>query len=119
MSDVVSDFNTQPYKVHRSTAGSYTEGEFVSGSVNVLDRMGNVQIATGKDLNVVPENSRSTENITVISNGFLDDFYSDSEENETIADVVEWNSKKYKVVHVDNWSTNGFWQCVAAYDPKL
>jgi len=120
MSDVVADFNIQGYTVIRPGVGAdYSTdeadfGQWKEGDPDeTLPRQGDVQIADGETLKVVPENSYTKNVIKVISQSPADDFYTDKTSPAGTADQIVWNGATYKVVHVDNWSANGYWCCVA------
>jgi hypothetical protein len=113
VSDIVTSFNTQGYSLTRTGPGSYVRGSWIDGATTTTERFGNVQVATGRDLTVLPENMRSSNAILLISSGPNDSFLSAEVRDQQTADTIHWSGRNYRVIQVDPWAANGYWRAIA------
>ena len=81
-------------------------GEVVPSSVEGFDAEGNIQPASSEDLMLFPQEERTEEMIIILS-PFHFRLGEDHGTSFTSADMVTWNEKKYRVVKVKNWASQG------------
>ena len=81
-------------------------GEVVPSSVEGLEAQGNIQPASSEDLRLFLQEERSEEMIIILS-PFHFRLGEDDGTSFTSADMVTWNGKKYRVVKVKNWASQG------------
>lgn len=85
----------------RFAAGSRVEGDWVSGASSPLSFTGSAQPSTPKEVQMIPAGERTKEAITVFSTLRL---RASDVAAQTESDVVNWESRQYKVVLVDSWN---------------
>lgn len=81
--------------VLRSMSGAYVDGIWVPGEIVEITIEGNAQPMRGSELLALPESDRSKESIKVYTASTLNTV---EEVGATVADVVVWSGKKYKVM---------------------
>ena len=94
---------------------SYTQvnGEVVPSITTGTIVSGNIQPATSEDLQLFPEEERS-EDMIVIFAAFHFSLGEAAEGSFTSADIVNWQGRKYRVIRVKDWSTQGgYWKAWA------
>jgi hypothetical protein len=88
--------------VKRSCAGERVKGSWVKGARTDTPFMGDVQPASGKVLELLPEGKRNTETITVFAPIELD-FTTADAETQRSGDIIVWEERLYEVQIIKKW----------------
>ena len=97
-------------EIQRPNAGSYVNGVWVPTSSSPKYIQAVVQNANPKDLLVVPEGLRTSESIKIHTTSEMKTV---DEVGETDADVVEYNSKNYRVYNVADRQIGNYYKAIA------
>jgi hypothetical protein len=85
----------------RFAAGAWDgEGEYVSGAATDTSMLASVQVATGRDLQILPAGKRTRETIKVYTEDATTGFRSADQRNQVAADHLVVASVVYEVQHV-------------------
>ncbi len=99
------DFDTaERITVERAAIGGYVDGIYVKGVPTTFKALASVQQPTPKQLEMLKEGERDKNPRLFISNKPL---RTTSDRDETIADIVIYKSKRYKIVALGDWSSFG------------
>lgn len=95
-------------RVERRSAGSYSNGVYVEGSISYFYSLISPQSPSAKLLEMLPEGERDKDLMMFISKASLRTV----DDNLGIPpDVVLFDDKRYRIVQLANWSTFG--HCIA------
>ncbi len=101
----------QPFRVQRT---SYRrQGGISVPSVQVLSASGCVHPGTPEMLQLLPEEDRREEFISVYTDFPLSLGENDGGETYSVPDRILWNGEAWRVVKVKDWSGFGYWQGAA------
>lgn len=87
--------------VTRRAVGAYVSGIRVPGAISVFSVDAVVQPSKPKTLKQLPEEERTTEEISVWTIELLQ---SSDVDNQIEADLLSWHGKAWKVVSVEDWN---------------
>lgn len=110
VSDVVSSFNNQIITLKKFGESTVVRGRPQQEELPLEEITADVQNATGRALQVLPEGLRTRSVISVFS---LTQMKGVSESNQTIADQVNYLGSWYRIYHVFPWNQNGYNEAVA------
>ena len=98
----IEDFKTGTIKIRRNNRkGDYIDGRFVPGRSEVIEINASVQSLTGKQVQLLPDGRRETQNL----NFFTDiELRVNDQISQTQADVIEYLNKCYEIHTVEDWS---------------
>ena len=99
------------FKVERRTKGAYEKGRWVDRDPEIFDVCGSIQVARPDDLLRLEEGRRTGEAIRIYTTTLL--MTTDAPDCEQ-ADVVIYNSERYEVEAVANWTVDGGYYRVIA-----
>ena len=110
LSDVVDAFATGTYQVTRYSPSSYgTDGRLQPSAVSTFYVDASVQPATGRDLQRLPEGTRTTETLAVFSSTELK-----VQSPAQAPDVITVGAFSYEVKSAEQWGDVGaYWKCLA------
>lgn len=104
VSGAINADTAEPITVFRKTDGGYVDGVWVEGSESSFPVLASVQQPSPKQLEVLPEGERSPDVKLFIS---LLPIYTSNDFDDTEADHIEWNGKRYKANSSGDWSSYG------------
>jgi len=97
-------FFNNNYKYKRKSSGYIdAKGNYVEGSFFEYDFVGNIQIMSGKDMQLLPEGRRETESIKIFSGIRLNTV---DVKNKTNPDIVIFNGEEYEVISSSPYQNN-------------
>ncbi len=109
LSNTIKRLATGTYTVTRP-AGSFTAGRWVEGTATTFEIVANIQPATPKELERLPEGQRTREVIAV---------WTDTElKTATVpvgsrGDRIAYGGASYEVQAVERWELGGYWKALA------
>lgn len=96
------DIPTGRYKVIRSTGKvTWENGRPIKGTETFLDISASIQPVSGNMIKIIPEHRRNQESIVIYSS---DRLFTTDEKSGRIADVVEYDGKRFQVFSVKKWA---------------
>lgn len=88
--------------VSRRAAGAYVNGSWVQGAPTVIPMDAHVQPSSPKEVMQLPENERTSEAISIYT---IEPLRTSDSSAQTESDVVTFAARQYKVMVVEDWST--------------
>lgn len=93
----------QPVVGVRKDPPTNVKGRFTPGSTTPINFTASIQPATGDELDALPEGLRENGMYRLYTDFALRTV---NESTKKPADVIDYNSKKYKIVQVEPWQNN-------------
>lgn len=90
--------------VNRATKGAYVDGLYVPGTNTRFAVLASVQQPTPKQLEILPEGDRDKDTLLFITKRKLQ---TTNDGEGLIADSVEYENSKYRLVQKANWDLYG------------
>ena len=105
-----TDDGSSSIVITRRAAGTFTNGLYVAGTTSTVYAQANIQPASIRDLETLPEGQRNKETIAIYSKVEL----YPAVENSIQGDLVTHSSKTYEVKQVRDWlETAGVFKSLA------
>lgn len=99
----------QEFTVERRI-GQWMNGEFIQEEPQTISMTGIITVASAKDLTEVPEGSRVSAGIKVLT---TEKIYLTGAEDDLISDVIVWHEERYRVRSVAPDNDWGFYRSIA------
>jgi hypothetical protein len=100
--------------VRRNGAGSYVAGDWVpSSNVSTTTYAANVQQASGRDIQKLPEGERTREAIVVYLPRDAGPFQVSERTAGLDRDRLVWRGVTFELARVEDWSSYGYWRALA------
>ena len=106
---VLSSEFAEAFTITRATGGAFQAGGWAQGATDIPS-YGVVNPSSAKQLEMLPEGDRPAEAMTFFSVRQL--FTTDADASGT-SDVLTWQSTKYRVLAVWNYSNRGYYMAIA------
>lgn len=110
LSQAVTDPDmAEPFIVVRST-GAFVAGGWKANPPQNIQGYGVISIASGADLDMVPEGDRIKESIVIHT---TQELLLDNEPAKQMCDNVIWQGTTYRVYAANNFSNRNYWKALA------
>lgn len=107
------DYDTSEVITVKRQKGGFVDGLYIKGKTNIFKALASVQQPTPKQILTLPEGERDKNVFLFISNKPLQT--ADDREG-TIADVVMYKGKNYKLIRAGDWTAYGHTMAFGARD---
>lgn len=111
LSDAVNDPDMAESFTVLRRAGTFQAGGWVPGTPTSVPFYGVVSIASGTDLEAIPEGDRIRGAIVVHS---TQEMFTTDAAISGMSDLIVWQGDQYRVYDVSNYSNRVFWKAIAA-----
>ena len=113
LEDIVNDPDfAEPFSIERSS-GAFVMGVYEQ-TQNIVKAYGVVTPSNPEEMQQVAEGDRLLGSITVKSSTqFLLSQTTAGGGQENVADVIDWNNDRYRVVYLWPWQDFGYYKCIA------
>ncbi|WP_278748198.1 hypothetical protein [Limosilactobacillus oris] len=106
---------SQKFKVFRKS-GEWVKGRFIE-SEKEISMIGVIAPSKPKEIEMIPEGDRVGGEITIHTIRKLYttrsiDTSEDNEENQGTSDIIEWQSERYKLYQVNDYSQYGYYSSI-------
>lgn len=109
VSEALDIHTSEKILVERYSAGTRSGGLFVPGSSSIFKALASVQQPTHKILMVLAEGERTQNPRLFVCNKLL---RCSDEKLQTLADIIIWDGKRFKIIKLGNWFNYGHSQAI-------